>query len=78
MKLREIEALRDAANRPDGWALFKRKTTESLVPRGWFVPAMHPVYGKHFRITQEGRDALAIADATALLEDQRVGMERTK
>ena len=59
MTTREFEALADAADRPEGWALFKRKTTEKLVARGWFEPAVHPVYGNVFKITQAGFDAWA-------------------
>jgi hypothetical protein len=66
MKTLEFEALQDAAERPDGWALFKRKTTEKLVARGWFVPAVHKVYGSAFQITQAGRDALAKETGGAL------------
>lgn len=61
MMILEMEALKDAADRPGGWALFKRRTTEKLVPKGWFEPAKHPVYGNIYRITDAGREALTAA-----------------
>jgi hypothetical protein len=61
MKIREIEALREAADRPGGWGLFKRSTTEKLAAKGYFEKAIHPAYGTHWRITKAGRAALAEA-----------------
>lgn len=57
MTSREFAALDDAARRPAGWALFKRKTTERCVSKGWFEPAQHPVYGAQFKITAAGMAA---------------------
>ena len=59
LNISEIRALLEAAQRPGGWALFKRKTTAKLASRGWFEPAEHPMYGPVFRITPAGRAVLA-------------------
>ena len=58
LKLREHYALKDAADRPGGWGLFKRSTTEKLAERGYFERAEHPAYGMQWRITDLGRAAL--------------------
>jgi hypothetical protein len=50
----EYRAVRDAATHPGGWALFNRKTTERLAGKGWFMEAVHPAYGRSFKITQAG------------------------
>lgn len=60
---REMIALSDAANRPGGWALFNRKTTERLAEKGYFETAKHPAYGDRLRITEAGREALKTAKA---------------
>jgi hypothetical protein len=59
LNISEIRALLEAAQRPGGWALFKRKTTAKLASRGWFEPAEHPLHGPVFRITPAGRAVLA-------------------
>jgi hypothetical protein len=61
LNISEIRALLEAAQRPGGWALFKRKTTAKLAGRGWFEPAEHPLHGQVFRITAAGRAVLAQA-----------------
>lgn len=50
----EFAALKDAADRPGGWALFRRKTTERLAAHGWFERATHPTYGEQWKITSVG------------------------
>lgn len=62
MKIREMEALKDAAERPGGWGLFKRATTEKLAAKGYFEKATHPAYGEQWRITDAGRSALESAE----------------
>ncbi len=66
----EIRALLEAAARPGGWALFKRKTTTKLAARGWFEPARHPLHGDVFRITAAGRAVLAEARRKAQLRPE--------
>lgn len=66
MNNREIEALKDAAERPGGWGFFKRSTTDKLAAKGYFEKAMHPVYGMQWRIVDAGRVALNSA-----LQDHR-------
>lgn len=58
----DFMALKDAADRSDGWALFRRKTTERLAEtQGWFVKCEHPSYGQQFKITAAGRAAYEAA-----------------
>ncbi|MGJ4945030.1 hypothetical protein ACQR1W_31005 [Bradyrhizobium sp. HKCCYLS1011] len=59
MNARELKALQEAADRPDGWGLFQPKTTTKLAECGFFVKEKHPVYGMQWRITEAGRAALA-------------------
>ena len=61
MNARELKALEEAADRPDGWGLFQPKTTAKLAERGYFVKAKHSVYGMQWQITDAGRAALAEA-----------------
>ena len=58
LTVRELIALRDAANRPGGWGLFNPKTTARLAAAGYFVRDHHPGYGMQWRITDAGRKAL--------------------
>lgn len=51
---REWLALKDAAERPGGWGLFKQKSTESLATLGYFVKDTHQEYGAQWRITGAG------------------------
>jgi hypothetical protein len=60
----EVAALREAANHPGGWGLFKVLSTERLAAeRGYFERDEHPAYGKQWRINAVGRKALAAWDA---------------
>jgi hypothetical protein len=70
LKLRERCALKDAANRPGGWGLFKKSSTEALARRGFFERAKHPAYGEQWRITDAGRQALANSEASAVSGDR--------
>lgn len=56
---RELNALRNAAATPGGWALSYAKTTDGLSRRGWFEKAEHPRLGMIWRITDAGREVLA-------------------
>src|SRR3974390_1055546 len=59
LNISEIRALLEAAQRPGGWALVKRKTTGKVAGRGWLEPAEPPLHGPGFRITAAGPAVLA-------------------
>lgn len=61
LKLREMCALKDAIDRPGGWGLFMRATTEKLAAKGYFKKELHQALGMQWRITDAGRTAYAEA-----------------
>lgn len=65
LTIRDRQALLDAANRPGGWGLFMRKTTEKLALKGYFEKVQHPSYGPQFRITDAGRAVVTAGQSGA-------------